>query len=47
MFGVFIFIYGGHDDSSGGQLLEVVAVIGDVAGLLKSKRRSDLKKQIL
>lgn len=44
MFGVFMFIYGGYDDSPGGQGLGLLLVIGGVVGLAKSKRKRDLRK---
>jgi hypothetical protein len=34
-FGVFMFIYGGYDDSPGGQLLGVVLAVGGIVGLIK------------
>ncbi len=36
LFGVFIFFYGGYDDSPGAQLLGVIIVIGGIVGILKS-----------
>ena len=40
LFGVFLFIYGEFDDSPGGQLLGLGAVIIGIAGIIKSKRKS-------
>lgn len=37
LFGIFMFIYGGYDDSPGAQLLGIVAAIGGVAGLIKTR----------
>jgi hypothetical protein len=34
-FGVFMVVYGGYDDSPGGQLLGVVLAVGGVVGLVK------------
>ncbi len=39
-----MFIYGGYDDSPGGQGLGLLLVIGGVVGLAKSKRKRDLRK---
>jgi hypothetical protein len=39
-FGVFLFIYGEMDDSPGGQLLGLVAVIAGIVGLIKSHRKT-------
>jgi len=39
LLGVFMFIYGGYDDSPGGQLLGVVAVIMGVWNIIKSRRK--------
>jgi len=36
-FGVFMFIFGGYDDSPGAQGLGVLFFVGGVVGLLKSK----------
>ena len=38
-FGAFLFVYGEIDDSPGGQLLGLLAVIGGIVGILKSKKR--------
>lgn len=37
LFGVFMFVYGGYDDSPGGQLLGLVLVVAGVTGLVKNK----------
>ncbi len=36
LFGIFIFIYGGWDDSPGAQLLGLLAVIAGIVGVKKS-----------
>ncbi|HPA25732.1 MAG TPA: hypothetical protein PLK76_03170 [bacterium] len=38
IFGVFMFIYGGYDDSPGGQLLGLIFFVVGVVGLIKSKK---------
>lgn len=37
LFGVFMFVYGGYDDSPGAQLLGLIAVIIGIIGLIKNK----------
>jgi hypothetical protein len=39
LFGTFIVVYGGIDDSPGGQLLGLVAVIIGIVGVIRSVRR--------
>lgn len=39
-FGVFMFVYGGYDDSPGGQGLGLLAVIIGIAGIIKSKKKT-------
>jgi drug/metabolite transporter (DMT)-like permease len=39
VFGVFLVVYGGYDDSPGGQLLGLAAVIGGIVGVYKSARK--------
>jgi len=39
-FGVFFVVYGGYDDSPGGQLLGLVVVILGIVGVIKSKKKS-------
>ncbi len=39
LLGVFMFIYGGYDDSPGGQMLGLVAFILGVMGVIKSKKK--------
>lgn len=40
LFGAFMFVYGGIDDSPGGQLLGVLAVIIGIVGVIKSKKKN-------
>jgi len=40
LFGIFMFIYGGYDDSPGGQGLGLLAVIVGVVGIIKSKKKT-------
>jgi hypothetical protein len=40
LFGIFMFIYGGFDDSPGAQLLGVVMVVLGIIGIIKSKKKS-------
>ena len=40
LFGVFIFVYGGYDDSPGAQLLGVIIVVSGIMGVIKSKKLS-------
>ncbi len=40
LLGVFMFIYGEYDDSPGGQLLGLLAVIIGIVGLIKSKKKT-------
>ena len=44
LFGVFMFVYGEIDDSPGGQMLGLIAVIIGVVGIIKNKKISDLNK---
>ncbi|MFA5247625.1 MAG: hypothetical protein WC415_00025 [Patescibacteria group bacterium] len=39
LFGIFISLYGGYDDSPGAQLLGVIAVIGGIIGIIKSRKK--------
>lgn len=42
LFGAFMFVYGEFDDSPGGQLLGLLAVILGIVGVIKSrKKKSD------
>ena len=38
LFGIFMFIYGGYDDSPGGQLLGLILVVSGVVGLVRNKK---------
>lgn len=39
LFGAFMFVYGEYDDSPGGQLLGLLAVIIGIVGVVKSKKK--------
>lgn len=39
LFGVFLVVYGEYDDSPGGQLIGLLAVIVGIMGLIKSKKK--------
>lgn len=39
-FGVFLFIYGGYDDSPGAQLLGLLVVAGAVVVLIKNNKKN-------
>lgn len=39
LFGIFMFVYGEFDDSPGGQLLGLIAVVIGIAGIVKSKKK--------
>jgi len=39
LFGVFLFVYGGYDDSPGAQGLGVLAIISGFVGMVKSCRK--------
>lgn len=40
LFGAFMFVYGGYDDSPGGQLLGLVVAIIGIVGVIKSKKKN-------
>lgn len=40
LFGIFIFIYGGYDDSPGAQLLGLIIFITGIVALLRLKKKS-------
>ena len=40
LFGVFIIVYGGIDDSPGAQLLGLLVVITGIVGAIMSRKRS-------
>lgn len=39
LFGAFMIVYGEADDSPGGQFLGLLAVIGGVVGIIKSRKK--------
>lgn len=39
LFGIFMFIYGGWDDSPGAQGLGLLIVVGSIYGLIKNKKK--------
>jgi hypothetical protein len=39
LFGGFMVVYGGYDDSPGGQLLGVVLIVIGIVGLIKSGKK--------
>lgn len=41
LFGVFMFFYGGYDDSPGAQGLGLLAVVGGVVGLVRMRKKSE------
>ncbi|MFA5134531.1 MAG: hypothetical protein WC505_01950 [Patescibacteria group bacterium] len=41
LFGAFMFVYGGYDDSPGGQLLGLVLVIGGIVLIIKSRKKKE------
>ena len=45
LFGIFLFIYGGYDDSPGGQLLGLVIVIVGIISLVKNKKKFTLENK--
>lgn len=46
LFGVFIFVYGGYDDSPGAQLLGFLIFAGGVTKIIKSRKKPNcIKKQ--
>lgn len=42
LFGVLLFVYGGYDDSPGGQLLGLVIAIFGVVFIVKSKKKNSI-----
>jgi len=42
LFGVFMFVYGEFDDSPGGQLLGVLAIIAGIVGLIRNRKKNSL-----
>lgn len=39
LFGVFMVVYGGYDDSPGGQLLGLLAVIFGIVALYRARKK--------
>lgn len=39
-FGIFIFVFGGYDDSPGAQLLGLMIFISGIVGIVKSRKKS-------
>ncbi len=39
LFGIFLFIYGGYDDSPGAQGLGLLIVIGGIVGIIKTRKK--------
>ncbi|HRH22456.1 MAG TPA: hypothetical protein PLB51_00485 [Candidatus Paceibacterota bacterium] len=44
LFGVFVFVYGGYDDSPGAQGLGLLIVISSIVYIVRSKRKDGLLK---
>ena len=44
--GAFLFVYGEFDDSPGGQLLGLVLVIIGIVGVIKSNKKTHIKRQV-
>ena len=42
LFGVFMFVYGGYDDSPGGQGLGVLMFIGGIVGVIKVFKKNKI-----
>jgi len=40
LFGIFMFIYGGFDDSPGGQLIGVVIIVIGIVNIVKSRKKT-------
>ncbi len=45
LFGVFVFVYGGYDDSPGAQGLGLLIVISSIVYIVRSKRKDGLLKK--
>ena len=39
LFGAFMVVYAGYDDSPGGQMLGLLAVIAGIVGVIKSRKK--------
>jgi hypothetical protein len=44
LFGVFLFVYGGYDDSPGAQGLGLLVVIFGIVGVIKNRKKNSEKK---
>ncbi len=44
LLGAVMFVYGGFDDSPGGQLLGVVMIVSGIIGIVKNRQRSDKQR---
>lgn len=40
LFGIFVFIYGGYDDSPGAQGLGFIIVVGAITGIIRIKKKN-------
>jgi len=40
LFGAFMVVYGGYDDSPGGQLLGLVIAIAGIVGVVRNRRKT-------
>jgi len=40
LFGIFLFIYGGYDDSPGAQGLGLLIVVGGIVGIIKNRKNN-------
>ena len=45
LFGIFLFVYGGYDDSPGGQLLGLVIIIVGIIGIVKTNKKITLENK--
>ena len=43
LIGIFIFVYGGYDDSPGAQLIGLIVVVMSVIGIVRAKRKNSHK----
>ena len=39
LFGAFVFVYGGYDDSPGAQLIGFVVAITGIAGVIRNRKK--------
>lgn len=40
LFGIFMFVYGGYDDSPGGQLLGLIIAVIGIAVIVKGRKKN-------